>query len=212
MKLQEISNEIEQTKAAYFAEIVNDVDAAKAEVSKIASDSTRSTDWIREQTDAAVERFNTNRKAKAEAVAAKLEELYQNGLNAAADVFAKQPTAGELAYLQAFNMKERITETDVDSALRSLRHSAIASAAVCERASKFGLKREKSVPGYIAVAGVHDKCLDADKGLVMSYGHAMSTGSGSEMAFSSDSLREAMRAKCVGNEFTNALRAVSEFE
>lgn len=212
MNLREIADAIEQTKAGYFAEIVGDVDKAKSEVREIAHDSTRSTDWVKEQTDKAIERFNANRKAKAEAVAAKLEELYQNGLDAAADVFAKQPTAGELAYLQAFSMKERITKTDVDSALRSLRHSAVASAAVCERATNFGVKCEKSVPGYIAVAGVHDECLDADKGLVTSYGHAMRTGSGSEMAFSSDSLRESMRAKYVANEFTNALRAVSEFE
>lgn len=212
MNLREIADAIEQTKAGYFAEIVGDVDKAKSEVGEIAHDSTRSTDWVKEQTDKAIERFNADRKAKAEAVAAKLEELYQNGLDAAADVFAKQPTAGELAYLQAFSMKERITKTDVDSALRSLRHSAVASAAVCERAMNFGVKCEKSVPGYIAVAGVHDECLDADKGLVASYGHAMRTGSGSEMAFSSDSLRESMRAKYVANEFTNALRAVSEFE
>ena len=161
MNLREIADAIEQTKAGYFAEIVGDVDKAKSEVWEIAHDSTRSTDWVKEQTDKAIERFNADRKAKAEAVAAKLEELYQNGLDAAADVFAKQPTAGELAYLQAFSMKERITKTDVDSALRSLRHSAVASAAVCERATNFGVKCEKSVPGYIAVAGVHDECLDA---------------------------------------------------
>ena len=44
------------------------------------------------------------------------------------------------------------------------------------------------------------------------FGHASRTGSGSDMAFSSDSLLEAMRAKYVANDFTNALRAVSEFE
>lgn len=212
MKLQEIADAIEQTKTSYFTEIVSDVDAAKAEVSKIAADATRSTDWVREQTDAVIERFNAERDAKATAVAAKLETLYQNGLDAAADVFAKQPTAGEVAYLQAFNMKGRITKTDVDSALRSLEHNAVASAAVCERAANCGVECGKPVPGYIAVAGVHDECLDADKGLVMSYGHASRTGSGSGMAFTSDSLRESMRAKYVANEFTNALRAVSDFE
>lgn len=124
MNLREIADAIEQTKAGYFAEIVGDVDKAKSEVWEIAHDSTRSTDWVKEQTDKAIERFNADRKAKAEAVAAKLEKLYQNGLDAAADVLAKQPTAGELAYLQAFNMKDRIIKTDVDSALRSLEHSA----------------------------------------------------------------------------------------
>ena len=212
MKLQEIADAIEQTKADYFNEVVNDVDAAKAEVSRIAHDSTRSTDWIREQTDAVIERFNVERKAKADAVAAKLETLYKDGLHAAADVFAKQPTAGELAYLQAFNMKERIVKADVDSALLSLKSSAVATAAVCERAAAFGIKCDKSMPGYIAASGAYGECLDADKGLVMSYGHASRTGSGSAMVFSSDSLRESMRAKYVANEFTNALRAVSDFE
>lgn len=212
MKLQEIADTIERTKADFFAEIVKDAEAAKVEAKRIADDSTRSTDWINSQIDVLMEEYNVARLAKAEKVAAELEALYQSGLDAASDVFAKQPTAGELAYLQAFNMKERITKSDVDSALRSLSHSAVASAAVCERAADFGIKCDKSVPGYIAVAGVYGECLDADKGLVMSYGRASRTGSGSEMAFSSDSLREAMRAKYVANEFTSALRAVSEFE
>ena len=145
-------------------------------------------------------------------MAAKLEKLYQNGLDAAADVLAKQPTAGELAYLQAFNMKDRIIKTDVDSALRSLEHSAVASAVVCERAAACGIEHGKFVPGYIAVERVYKECLDADKGFVRTFGNASRTGSGSDMAFSSDSLREAMRAKYVANDFTNALRAVSEFE
>lgn len=212
MNLREIADAIEQTKAGYFAEIVGDVDKAKSEVWEIAHDSTRSTDWVKEQTDKAIERFNADRKAKAEAVAAKLEKLYQNGLDAAADVLAKQPTAGELAYLQAFNMKDRIIKTDVDSALRSLEHSAVASAVVCERAAACGIEHGKFVPGYIAVERVYKECLDADKGFVRTFGNASRTGSGSDMAFSSDSLREAMRAKYVANDFTNALRAVSGFE
>lgn len=212
MELREIADAIEQIKADYFAEIVKDVEAAKAEAQRTARDSARSSDWINSQTESLIEEYNAARQAKAEKAAAKLETLYQSGLDAASDVFAKQPTPGELAYLQAFNMKERITKSDVDSALRSLSHSAVASAAVCERAADFGIKCDKSVPGYIAVAGVYGECLDADKGLVMSYGRASRTGSGSEMAFSSDSLREAMRAKYVANEFTSAMRAVSEFE
>lgn len=212
MELQEIADAIERTKADFFAEIVKDVEAAKAEAKRIANDSTRSTDWINSQMDVLAKEYNASRLAKAEKVAAELEALYGDGIDRAADVFAKQPTPGELAYLQAFNMKERITKSEVDSALLSLKSSAVASAAVCERAADFGIKCDKSVPGYIAVAGVYDECLDADKGLVMSYGHASRTGSGSEMAFSSDSLREAMRAKYVANEFTSALRAVSEFE
>ena len=212
MKLQEIADAIEQSKASHFAEVIKDVEAAKAEAKKIAADSTRSTDWIREQTEAAVERFNADLKAKADAEAAKLEKLYQNGLDAAADVLAKQPTAGELAYLQAFNMKDRITKTDVDSALRSLEHSAVASAVVCERAAARGIELSKVVPGYIAVEGAYKECLDTDIELVNTFGHASRTGSGSDMAFSSDSLREAMRAKYVANDFTAALRSVSAFE
>lgn len=212
MELREIADAIEQTKVDYFAEIVKDAEAAKVEAKRIANDSTRSTDWINSQIDVLMEKYNVARMAKAEKVAAELEALYGDGINCAAEVFAKQPTPGELAYLQAFNMKERITKSDVDSALLSLGSNAVASAAVCERAAGFGIKCDKSVPGYIAVAGVHDECLDADKGLVMSYGRASRTGSGSEMAFSSDSLREAMRAKYVANKFTSALRAVSEFE
>lgn len=212
MNLREIADAIEQSKASHFVEVIKDVNAAKAEVKKIEEDPSRSTDWIREQAEAVVERFNADLKAKAEAVAAKLEKLYQNGLDAAADVLAKQPTAGELAYLQAFNMKDRIIKTDVDSALRSLEHSAVASAVVCERAAACGIEHGKFVPGYIAVERVYKECLDADKGLVRTFGHASRTGSGSDMAFSSDSLLEAMRAKYVANDFTNALRAVSEFE
>lgn len=212
MELREIADAIEQSKASHFAEVIKDVEAAKAEAKKIAADSTRSTDWIREQTEAAVERFNADLKAKADAEAAKLEKLYQNGLDAAADVLAKQPTAGELAYLQAFNMKDRITKTDVDSALRSLGHSAVASAVVCERAAARGIECGKFVPGYIAVEGAYKECLDADRGLVRTFGRASRVGSGSDMAFSSDSIREAMRAKYVANDFTSALRAISEFE
>lgn len=212
MKLQEIADAIEQSKASHFAEVIKDVEAAKAEAKKIAADSTRSTDWIREQTEAAVERFNADLKAKVEAEAAKLEKLYQNGLDAAADVLAKQPTAGELAYLQAFNMKDRIIKTDVDSALRSLEHSAVASAVVCERAAACGIECGKAVPGYIAVEGAYKECLDTDMELVKTFGHASRTGSGSDMAFSSDSLREAMRAKYVANDFTAALRSISAFE
>lgn len=212
MKLQEIADAIEQSKASHFAEVIKDVDAAKAEVKKIEEDRSRSTDWIREQIEAVVERFNADLKAKADAEAAKLEKLYQNGLDAAADVLAKQPTAGELAYLQAFNMKDRIIKTDVDSALRSLEHSAVASAVVCERAAACGIEHGKFIPGYIAVERVYKECLDTDKELVRTFGHASCTGSGSDMAFSSDSLREAMRAKYVANDFTNALRSVSEFE
>lgn len=212
MELQEIADAIERTKADFFAEIVKDAETAKAEAKRVANDSTRSTDWINAQIDVLMEKYNVARMAKAEKVAAELEALYGDGINRAAEVFAKQPTPGELAYLQAFNMKERITKSDVDSALLSLGSSVVASAAVCERAAGFGIKCDKSVPGYIVVAGVHDECLDADRGLVISYGHASRTGSGSEMAFSSDSLRESMRAKYVANEFTSALRAVSEFE
>lgn len=51
MNLREIADAIEQTKAGYFAEIVGDVDKAKSEVWEIAHDSTRSTDWVKEQTD-----------------------------------------------------------------------------------------------------------------------------------------------------------------
>lgn len=212
MKLQEIADAIEQSKASHFAEVIKDVDAAKAEVKKIVEDSSRSTDWIREQAEAVVERFNADLKAKADAEAAKLEKLYQNGLDAAADVLAKQPTAGELAYLQAFNMKDRIIKSDVDSALHSLEHSAVASAVVCERAAACGIKLDKFVPGYIAVEGVYKECLDADMGLVKAFGRASLTGSGSYMAFSACSLREVMRAKYVANDFTNALRSVSSFE
>ena len=212
MKLKEIADAIEQSKASHFAEVIKDVEAAKAEVKKVAADSTRSTDWIREQTEAIVERFNADLKAKADAEAAKLEKLYQNGLDAAADVLAKQPTSGELAYLQAFNMKDRITNTDVDSALRSLEHSAVASAVVCERAAARGIELSKVVPGYIAVDYAYKECLDTDIELVNTFGHASRTGSGSDMAFSSDSLREAMRAKYVANDFTAALRSVSAFE
>ena len=212
MKLQEIADAIEQSKASHFAEVIKDVDAAKAEVKQIVEDSSRSTDWIREQAEAVVERFNADLKAKADAEAAKLEKLYQNGLDAAADVLAKQPTAGELAYLQAFNMKDRIIKSDVDSALHSLEHSAVASAVVCERAAACGIKLDKFVPGYIAVEGVYKECLDADMGLVKAFGRASLTGSGSYMAFSACSLREVMRAKYVANDFTNALRSVSSFE
>ena len=212
MNLREIADAIEQSKASHFVEVIKDVNAAKAEVKKIEEDPSRSTDWIREQAEAVVERFNADLKAKADAEAAKLEKLYQNGLDAAADVLAKQPTAGELAYLQAFNMKDRIIKTDVDSALRSLEHSAVASAVVCERAAACGIEHGKFVPGYIAVERAYKECLDADKEFVRTFGHASRTGSGSDMAFSSDSLREAMRAKYVANDFTNALRAVSEFE
>ena len=88
MKLQEIADAIEQNKASHFAEVIKDVDAAKAEVKKIVEDSSRSTDWIREQAEAVVERFNADLKAKADAEAAELEKLYQNGLDAAADVLA----------------------------------------------------------------------------------------------------------------------------
>lgn len=133
MELREIADAIEQSKASHFAEVIKDVEAAKSEAKKIAADSTRSTDWIREQTEAAVERFNADLKAKADAEAAKLEKLYQNGL-------------------------------------------------------------------------------DADRELVKTFGRASRVGSGSDMAFSSDSLREAMRAKYVANDFTSALRAISEFE
>lgn len=212
MKLQEIADAIEQSKASHFAEVIEDVDAAKAEVKKIVEDSSRSTDWIREQAEAVVERFNADLKAKADAEAAKLEKLYQNGLDAAADVLAKQPTAGELAYLQAFNMKDHIIKSDVDSALHSLEHSAVASAVVCERAAACGIKLDKFVPGYIAVEGVYKECLDADMGFVKAFGRALLTGSGSYMAFSACSLREVMRAKYVANDFTNALRSVSSFE
>ena len=212
MKLQEIADAIENAKADYFAEIVEGVEAAKAKAQRIAGDSTRSSEWINSQTTSLIEEYNAARQAKAEKVAAKLETLYQDGLDGAADAFAKQPTTGELAYLQAFNMKERITKSDVDSAMRSLVHSAVASAAVCARAAACGVKCEKPVPGYIAVSGVYSECVEADKGLVMAYGRASRTGSGSGMAFSSDSLRESMRAKYVANEFTNALRVVSEFE
>ena len=93
-----------------------------------------------------------------------------------------------------------------------MEHSAVASAVVCERAAACGIEHGKFVPGYIAVERVYKECLDADKGFVMTFGNASRTGSGSDMAFSSDSLREAMRAKYVANDFTNALRAVSEFE
>ena len=54
MNLREIADAIEQTKAGYFAEIVGDVDKAKSEVWEIAHDSTRSTDWVKEQTDKAM--------------------------------------------------------------------------------------------------------------------------------------------------------------
>lgn len=212
MELQEIADAIERTKADFFAEIVKDAETAKAEAKRVANDSTRSTDWINAQIDVLMEKYNVARMAKAEKVAAELEALYGDGINRAAEVFAKQPTPGELAYLQAFNMKERITKSDVDSALLSLGSSVVASAAVCERAEACGVKCGKAVPGYIAVSGVHGECLEADKGLVVAYGRASRTGSGSDMAFSSDSLQMSMRAKYVANEFTNALRAVSEFE
>ena len=75
-------------------------------------------------------------------------------------------------------MKDRIIKTDVDSALRSLEHSAVASAVVCERAAACGIEHGKFVPGYIAVERVYKECLDADKGLVGDFRPRLAHGFG----------------------------------
>ncbi len=212
MALKEIAEGIEKAKADYMEGVYAASEKAKAEIKAVNNDETRSSSWMRDETARIVDEYNQARQEAAGAAVEEVLGMYADGLAEAADVLAKQPTAGEAAYLQAFMMKPRITPSDVEQAKQALKGSAVASAAMYARAAENGMRVAGVVPGYIAVAEAHERCQDEDSTLIRTFGAATVSGSGSDYAFSCDSIQAAMRMRAVANEFTSALKAVAEFE
>lgn len=212
MALNKIADKIEQAKTDYMEGVFKASEKGKAEIATINNDRDHSSSWMEEQARALVERYETDRAEKAAAVAASLETLYAEGLEAAAGVLSRQPTPGEAAYLQAFMMKHSVTLSDVEQAKKALKGSAVASAAMYERALDKGVKADGGVPGYLFVTEMGERCLNEDKQYLASFGAARKNGMGSVYSFTCDSIQAAMRMKMTANEFTNALRAVAEFE
>lgn len=212
MGIEKIANGIEQAKLGYMEAVCGAAERAKAEIKAANGDRSRSGSWVRERILGVVEAYEAERAKMAGEAMPKLKGLYSEGLEAAADVLAKQPTAGEAAYLQAFMMKQRITESDVEQAKIALRGSAVASAAMFDRADEKGVSCKGGVPGYIAVSDACARCYDEDSSFLPAFGKARIAGSGSDCAFSCDSIRASMRMKALANEFTNYLRAVAAFE
>lgn len=212
MGIEKIANGIEQAKLDYMEAVCGAAERAKAEIKAANGDRSRSGSWARERILGVVEAYEAERAKMAGEAMPKLKGLYSEGLEAAADVLAKQPTAGEAAYLQAFMMKHRITESDVEQAKIALRGSAVASAAMFDRAAEKGVSFKGVVPGYIAVSDACARCYDEDSSFLPAFGKARIAGSGSDCAFSCDSIQAAMSMKALANEFTNYLRAVAAFE
>lgn len=212
MALNEIANKIEQAKTDYMEGVYGASEKAKAEIVAINNDRDHSSSWMEDQARALVGRYEAGRAEKAAAAASNLEALYAEGLEAAAGVLSRQPAPGEAAYLQAFMMKHSVTPSDVEQAKKALKGSAVASAAMYERARDKGVKVEGGVPGYLFVTEAGERCLTADKQYLATFGVAKKDGMGSVYSFSCDSIQAAMRMKMTANEFTNALRAVAEFE
>ena len=212
MGSEKIANGIEQAKLGYMEAVCGAAERAKAEIKAANGDRSRSGSWARERILGVVKAYEAERAKMAGEAMPKLKGLYSEGLEAAADVLSKQPTAGEAAYLQAFMMKQRITESDVEQAKIALRGSAVASAAMFDRADEKGVSCKGGVPGYIAVSDACARCYDEDSSFLPSFGMARIAGSESDCAFSCDSIQAAMRMKALANEFTNYLRAVAAFE
>lgn len=125
MGIEKIADGIEQAKLGYMEAVCGAAERAKAEIKAANGDRSRSGSWAREVILGVVKAYEAERAKMAGEVMPKLKGLYSEGLEAAADVLSKQPTAGEAAYLQAFMMKQRITESDVEQAKIALRGSAV---------------------------------------------------------------------------------------
>ncbi len=211
-KLEKIADGIEKAKRDHMEGVHAASAKARDEVKAIAADASRSSSWIAEKTREVVAKFNEQRKADAEKAVKELEKLYADGLEAAGEVLSRQPSPGEAAYLQAFMMKGRITLSDVEQAKAALKGSAVASAAMYEKASEQGLRVNGYVPGYIAVTEAGVRCLAEDKYQLSTFGAASASGQGSDFAFSCDSIKAALQMRNAANEFTTGLRAVAAFD
>lgn len=166
MGIEKIANGIEQAKLGYMEAVCGAAERAKAEIKAANGDRSRSGSWARERILGVVKAYEAERAKMAGEAMPKLKGLYSEGLEAAADVLSKQPTAGEAAYLQAFMMKQRITESDVEQAKIALRGSAVASAAMFDRADEKGYRARAAslgisrfrTPAHAATTRIRASC------------------------------------------------------
>lgn len=212
MGIEKIADGIEQAKLGYMEAVCERAERANAELKAVKGDPSRTERWVRERIRGVAEAYEAERARMAEEMLSELKGLYSEGLEAAANVLSKQPTAGEAAYLQAFMMKHRITESDVEEAKIALRGSAVASAAMFDRAAEKGIPCEGGAPGFIAVSAACSRCYDEDSHLLPVFGAAKIEEFGSICAFSCNTVQAALRMRAISNEFTNYLRAVAAFE
>ena len=97
MGIEKIADGIEQAKMGYMEAVCGAAERAKAKIKAANGDRSRSGSWAREVILGVVKAYEAERAKMAGEVMPKLKGLYSEGLEAAADVLAKQPTAGEAA-------------------------------------------------------------------------------------------------------------------
>lgn len=207
-KLNDVAGEILEAKRGYYEKTASLSDALEEALRAVHADETRSEEWRRAETARLVDEYEAARKVRAGKYAAEIGALYEKGLSLAEGVFAKQPTPGEAAYLQAFSLKGHRTAADVEQAASALGGNAMCYSAMCDMADADGLLAPKAVPNVLVVRNLEAECLNAE---ILASGSAGIASKGGSFHVSGG-LALALRARSAEDAFIVALSQVAEFE
>lgn len=209
MSLKDKATAIVAAKTGFYGKIESMADALKASMAELSGDYAHSEQWKSDAVGKAHAGYEAERARLAADAREKLSRLYGEALAECSEVFAKQPTAGEAAYLQAFTMRPKVKASDVAAAEKALGGNVAATAAMYDHARAHGAPECGSVPSYLRVSELAGQCEEAALSSVASFGAATRQGSAVEVT---GGLRMALIAANPGDAFTTACEQVAAFE
>lgn len=201
-------DEINAKRKALFTDLLDRADAFKSGQRETMQDADHSAQWIAERVRELADGYQAERYEAVQQGLEALEALYDGLLEDVAQVMSKAPTADEMAYLQAFCLKGRVTENDLALAEAALKGNAAALAAARSHARECGLKTSGDF-SYLRASELHGKCKgelrDHATGACALVRTGGCNGIGGEF-------QAAFLAESEGDEFTAAALSVADFE
>lgn len=216
MTIKDTAKAIREAKAGYFDAIRSMSDALTADVDRIANDGGISEKLRAEKLKAALAVYGEKAAAMESEAVANIDGLIDTAYFQASKIMSKQPTPGEVAYLQALSLKTSVNSEDLKRGYDALKGNAACLASLFDMASASGVDTSgyPVIPSMVRLDSAMRESKEATAKAMKDFRYAPIVNA-RRGAFSVGpiGLRCELHASAsVNDEFVTAIDAVGDFE